>query len=324
VSELVASFGVGGVIFVGGRDVVAGTLAPGDLVAFLVALAAMNQPLKGLSEMGALLQRSLAAAERVFALLDTRSAIVDGGTSVAGPPSRIELVDVAVDYGEGPVVAGVNLTIEAGQRVALVGASGSGKTSLLGLLPRLFDPAVGEVRWDGVDLRAYRLASLRRQIAVVSQETFLFDETVAANIRFGRPEASDAEVEAAAVAANAHAFITALPKGYATRIDELGMRLSGGQRQRICIARAILRGAPVLLLDEATSNLDAESEAAVQDALDRLMVGRTTIVVAHRLSTVRDADLIVVLSAGRVVERGRHEELLLAGGEYARLVARQG
>jgi subfamily B ATP-binding cassette protein MsbA len=174
-----------------------------------------------------------------------------------------------------------------------------------------------------VDVRTLTLASVRRQIAVVTQEPFLFDDTVAANIRFGRPHATDAEVFAAAEAANADTFIRALPKGYATRIDELGMRLSGGQRQRICIARALLRGAPVLLLDEATSNLDAESEALVQEALERLMKGRTTFVVAHRLSTIRDADVIVVLAGGRVVERGTHASLLASGGEYARLVMRQ-
>lgn len=322
--ELLAAVGVAGAIAVGGRQVFAGEIQPGELIGFLVALGLMNEPLKGLAQIHALVQRALAAADSVFGLLDLPPALPSNGTRPAAPPRTLTFAGVGFDYGDGEVLTGVDLTVTAGQRVAIVGRSGAGKSTLLALACRLRDPSSGAVRWDGVDLRELDLASLRAQVAVVTQEPFLFDDTVAGNLRFGRPGATDAEVEAAARAANAHEFIAALPLGYQTRVDELGMRLSGGQRQRLCIARAILRGAPVLLLDEATSNLDAESEAAVQDALDRLMVGRTTIVVAHRLSTVRDADLIVVLSAGRVVERGRHEELLLAGGEYARLVARQG
>jgi subfamily B ATP-binding cassette protein MsbA len=322
--ELIAAFGVAGVIWVGGGQVFRGELSPGDLIGFLVALGLTNDPLKGLSIIQSLLQRALASAESVFGLLDAPPAIVDVGKIVATAPRMIALDGVAFDYGDGAVVEAVSVEVHAGQRVAIVGASGAGKTTLLSLVPRLRDPTAGAVRWDGVDLRSFTLASVRAQVAVVTQEPFLFDETVAANIRFGSPNATDAEVEAAATAANADTFIRALPAGYGTRIDELGMRLSGGQRQRICIARAILRRAPILLLDEATSNLDAESEAQVQEALDRLMLGRTTFVVAHRLSTIRDADLILVLAGGRVVERGRHAELCAAGGEYARLVARQG
>lgn len=323
VVEFVAALGVGAVIWFGGQQVFDGRLAPGELVAFLVALGLMNEPLKGLTQIHALLQRASASAETLFALIDAPPALADTGTRDAGPPATIALRGVAFDYGDGDVLEGIDLEVRAGMRVAIVGASGAGKSTLLSLLPRLRDPSRGRVEWDGVDVRDLRLASLRRQIAVVTQEPFLFDDTIRENIRFGRPDASDAEITAAAEAANADAFVRALPKGYDTRIDELGMRLSGGQRQRICIARALLRGAPVLLLDEATSNLDAESEAAVQEALERLMAGRTTFVVAHRLSTVRDADLVVVLAQGRVVERGTHGALVAAEGEYARLVSRQ-
>ncbi|MFN7146703.1 MAG: ABC transporter ATP-binding protein, partial [Myxococcota bacterium] len=233
VVELIAAVGVGAVIWVGGGQVFRGELAPGELIAFLVALGLMNEPLKGLTLIQSLLQRALASAEVVFGLLDAPPAIVDAGTREAGPPGRITLEGVGFDYGDGDVLRGVDLAVEAGQRVAVVGASGSGKTTLLSLLPRLRDPSSGAVRWDGVDLRALSLASVRRHVAVVTQEPFLFDDTVAGNIRFGRPHATDAEVVAAAEAANADGFIRALPKGYETRIDELGMRLSGGQRQRI-------------------------------------------------------------------------------------------
>jgi subfamily B ATP-binding cassette protein MsbA len=308
---------------VGGKQVFAGELAPGQLIGFLIALGLMNEPIKGLAEIHSLFQRALAAGQSVFALLDAPPALADEGTALAPPPSELSFHNVGFDYGDGEVLQGVDLVVRKGQRIAVVGRSGAGKSTLLSLVSRLRDPTEGAVKWDNVDLRKFTLASVRAQIAVVSQEPFLFDETVAENIRFGRPSAKAAEIEAAAVAANADAFIRTLPQGYHTRIDELGMRLSGGQRQRICIARAILREAPILLLDEATSNLDAESEAAVQDALERLMAGRTTFVVAHRLSTIRNADLLVVLADGQVVEQGTHAELLAAGGEYARLVARQ-
>ncbi len=320
-TELIAAIGVGGVLWVGGNEVAAGTAQAADLVGFLTALAVMNQPLRGLSEVGSLMQRSLAAADVVFALQDREPAIQSGDGAV-GQPRTIEFVGVGLDYGSGPVLREVTLTLRAGERVALVGPSGGGKTSLLSLLPRLYDPTAGVLRWDGVDLRAFNLHDLRRHIAVVSQETFLFDDTVAANIRFGVATATEAQVRAAAHAANADGFIRELPQGYDTRIHELGMRLSGGQRQRICIARAILRDASLLLLDEATSNLDTQSEAAVQEALDRLMVGRTTLVVAHRLSTIRDADRILYMDGGRVLASGTHAELMAVDGPYRRLAQR--
>ncbi|MFH1467021.1 MAG: ABC transporter transmembrane domain-containing protein [Pseudomonadota bacterium] len=325
VVELIAAIGVSAAIYVGGRQVFAGAITPGDLIAFLVALGFMNDPLKGLALIASLWQRSTAAAQEVFRILDLEPEVEDAGTlEVPAGPCGLRFEGVGFDYGDGAVLSGVDFALAPGQVVALVGPSGAGKTTLANLVCRFRDPTEGRVLLDGQELRAYSLASLRRRVALVTQDTFLFNDTVAANIAFGRPEASQAEIEAAARAANAHAFISELPRGYDTRIDELGQRLSGGQRQRLCIARAVLADAPILVLDEATSALDTESEALVQEALERLMEHRTVLVIAHRLSTVRRADEIVVVEAGRVVERGCHEALLAAHGLYARLYARQG
>ncbi len=323
VVEFIAALGVGAAIYVGGQQVFRGETQPGELIAFLVALGLMNDPLKGVALVHSLVQRALASADTVFALLDTQPSLVDNGTIVATAPSVITVESASFDYGDGGVLRGVDFRVHAGQKVAIVGASGAGKSTLLALLTRLRDPTSGRVAWDGTDLRSLSMGSLRSKVAVVTQEPFLFDDTVANNIRFGCPSATDEHVRAAAEVADAAGFVDALPQGFDTRIDELGMRLSGGQRQRICIARAVLRDAPVLVLDEATSNLDSESEAAVNAALERASRGRTTFVVAHRLSTVRDADLILVFRGGEIVERGTHTELLALGGEYARLVAGQ-
>jgi len=259
----------------------------------------------------------------LFTILDTEPTIQDCGVMPAPKePVDLHFRGVHFDYGDGPVLTDLNVQVGAGEVVALVGPSGAGKSTIANLIPRLMDPVRGSIELNGVDVRQFQLASLRSSIAVVSQEGFLFDDTIAANIGFGMQAPLDA-IKRAAKIANAHEFIAALPKGYQTRIDEMGMRLSGGQRQRICIARAVLRDAPILILDEATSALDAESEAMVQEALERLMKDRTVLAIAHRLSTVRNADRILVIEEGKLVEHGPHDALIAAAGPYARLIQHQ-
>ena len=322
VTEVLAGFAVAGILWYGGASVIAGTRTQGAFVGFLVTVVLLYEPFKKLVRTNYTIQQGLAGAERVFALLDTHPTIVDrpGARELHGVREGIAFEGVTFAYEpDRPVLRDVDLHIRAGQVVALVGMSGGGKSTLADLIPRFYDVTAGRVAIDGVDVRDYTLTSLRSHIAVVTQFTFLFNDTVRVNILYGKAEATQAELEAAARAANALEFIEALPQGWETPVGDLGVRLSGGQRQRIAIARAILKDAPILLLDEATSALDTESEGLVQDALERLMRNRTTLVVAHRLSTVRHADRIVVLVHGRIVEEGTHEALLATGREYRKL-----
>ena len=314
------------VILYGGHQVISGARTPGALFSFITALLLAYQPLKSLANLNALLQEGLAAAQRIFEVLDVEPTIRDMPGArplhIAGGEIRFE----HIRFGYVPGTAAIDdlsLTIPAGQTVALVGPSGAGKSTILNLIPRFFDIDSGSIAIDGQDVREVTIASLRGAIALVAQEVSLFDDTVRANIAYGRFGASAAEIEEAARAAAADAFIRELPLGYDTMVGEHGVRLSGGQRQRITIARAMLKNAPILLLDEATSALDSESERQVQRALNTLIRGRTTLVIAHRLSTIQGADLICVVDRGRIVETGRHPELLARGGLYARLYAMQ-
>jgi ATP-binding cassette, subfamily B, bacterial MsbA len=306
----------------GGQD--AGPSA-GDFTSFVGALFSLYQPVKNLSKLWSQLEQGRGAGERLFGLLEQQPTVAEPVSPKPLDATRADITfdGVAFGYGKKLAVRDIALTVKAGQLVALVGASGSGKTTLTNLLLRFYDPQQGAVRIGDVDLREVATTDLRNQIAVVTQETILFNDTIRANIRLGRPGATDAEIEAAARAANAHEFIVAKTGGYDFEIGERGGSLSGGQRQRLAIARAILRNAPILVLDEATSSLDTESERAVQTALETLMRGRTTLCIAHRLSTIQHADVIVVMAEGRVVESGRHTELLARGGTYAKLHALQ-
>ncbi len=313
------------VLWYGSNEVLAGHLSPGDLVSFLIYMGVVAGPIGQLTGLYTQFQQALGGADRIFELLDTVPTIADAPGALALPPVKglLKFEDVWFEYDEKtPVLRHMTFEATPGKVVALVGPSGAGKTTIASLIPRFYDPTTGRVTIDGHDIQQVQSISLREQIGIVPQEPVLFGMSVRENIAYGRLEATDAEIEEAARAANAHEFIERLPEGYATMVGERGVKLSGGQRQRIAIARAILRNPRILILDEATSSLDNESESLVQEALERLMTNRTTIVIAHRLSTIERADKIVVIEAGQVVEQGTHSELMEREGLYYRLYTR--
>ena len=324
--ESLGGVGIAMVILYGGWQVTHGARTAGDFLSFVTALMLAYQPFKQLSGLNVTIQEGMAAAQRIFEMIDIVPAIHDrpDATPLRVTEGAVRLEQVSFAYATGEsVLNAIDLDIPAGRKVALVGPSGAGKSTILNLIPRFYDVAGGRLTIDGQDVRGATLASLRGAIGLVSQEVSLFDDTVRANIAYGRADADEGAIIAAAKSAAAHDFILELPNGYDTIVGELGTRLSGGQRQRLSIARAMLKNAPILLLDEATSALDTESERQVQDALKLLMAGRTSVVIAHRLSTIIDADLIYAIDNGRVVEVGRHQELLQRQGVYARLWAMQ-
>jgi subfamily B ATP-binding cassette protein MsbA len=323
--ELLASLAIGAVVWYGGSSVIAGGRTQGEFMAFMTAMFLMYQPFKHLTRTYTMIQQGIAGAERIFEVLDEESEIKDRADAqpISGFSRMIEFHDVSFGYGHELVLNNINLKIRAGEMAALVGMSGVGKSTLADLIPRFYEVTSGKITIDGADIRDVTLQSLRFQIGMVSQHTFLFNDTVRNNIAYGDPSKDMDHIVAAAQAAYAHDFIMALPQGYDTMIGELGMRLSGGQRQRLAIARALLKDAPILILDEATSSLDTDSERLVQEALENLIVRRTSLVIAHRLSTIRKATRIVVLVDGSIVEEGTHEELLARKSEYSRLYTLQ-
>lgn len=322
IMELLGGLGIAGIIWYGGRQVLLGQATPGTFFSFLTALIMIYEPMKRVSGVNNAVQQGMAGAVRIFALLDQPLETTGESGKPELPPIRrdIKIQDVSFSYDDGQeVLHGVNLVIPKGQVIALVGPSGSGKSTLANLIPRFFELPKGEILIDGTDIRDVSLFSLRRQIAVVTQHTILFNDTVRHNIAYGEPDCPEEKIIAAARAAHAMEFIEQLPQGMDTMIGESGLKLSGGQRQRISIARALLKDAPILILDEATSSLDTESEREVQKALENLMQDRTTLVIAHRLSTIKKADRIIVMQAGRIVEEGTNEQLLDRQGLYSTL-----
>jgi subfamily B ATP-binding cassette protein MsbA len=323
--EVVGSIGFAGVMLYGGWMTISDPNYFGVYISVIATLGLMYQHVKPLSRVNNNVQIALAAAVRIFDVLDTEPDIIDGPDAYDLAPikKQIKLSRVTFSYEDEPVLRNINMTVKAGEVVAFVGMSGGGKTTLVNLIPRFYDVTEGEILIDGHDIRNVTLESLRSQIGMVTQQTILFSDTVKNNIAYGKQETSMDDIIAVAEAANAHKFIMELPEQYDTMIGEQGMRLSGGQRQRLSIARALLKNAPILILDEATSSLDTESEMEVQKALENLMQGRTTFVIAHRLSTIKYANRIMVVSNGRIVEKGTHDELLAKGGEYTKLYKMQ-
>jgi len=323
--EFLGGLGISAIIFYGGYQVIHGQSTPGTFFSFLTALIMLYEPVKRLTNVNNTIQQGIAGAERVFSIMDLVPDIRNRPDAVSLPriSREIEIRNVTFRYEEAPVLKNINLRILTGEAVAFVGMSGGGKTTLVNLIPRFYDVTTGMILIDGQDIRNVTVESLRGQIAIVTQQTILFNDTVRSNIAYGDISKTENQIVEAAKAAHAHDFILRLPKGYETVIGEQGTKLSGGERQRISIARALLKNAPILILDEATSSLDSEAEIEVQDALENLMKGRTTLVIAHRLSTIRNADRIIVLVNGEIREEGTHETLLSRHGEYSRLYIMQ-
>jgi len=321
IMDFLGGLGIAAVMFYGGYNVVHGTSTPGTFFAFIAALLMLYEPVKRLTNINNTINQGIAGADRIFSIIDRIPDIEDKPGAVALPAIQrgIDIENVTFRYEQKPVLKNINLSIKAGEVIAFVGMSGGGKTTLVNLIPRFYDVSEGRVRIDGQDIRDVTLQSLRGQIAIVTQQTILFNDTVRNNIAYGDIERNEEDIISAAKAANAHDFIMKMPKGYDTNIGELGTKISGGEKQRLSIARAILKNAPILILDEATSSLDTEAEIEVQGALDNLMKGRTTLVIAHRLSTIRNADRIIALINGVIVEEGDHETLMKKKGEYFRL-----
>jgi len=325
VMEFLGAAGLAATIWYAGSRVVGGTLDPGHFISFFATVMMMYNPLKSLGRIGGVAAAGVAAAERLFELLDEPAEVEESpkARTLERAAGRVSCDDVHFDYGQGPVLRGVSFEARPGEVVAIVGPSGAGKSTLVNLIPRFCDVRAGRIMIDGIDIRQLTLESLRRQIALVTQEIILFNDTVAANIGYGPGDIDEQRLQQAARQANALDFIEKLPRGFATRVGEGGIKLSGGQRQRLAIARALYKDAPILILDEATSSLDSESERDVQAALESLMKNRTTLVIAHRLSTVYRADRILVMQGGRIVESGPHARLLERGGVYRRLYEMQ-
>ena len=322
VMEAIGGFGISLVLWYGGFAVIEGTNTAGGFLSFMTAVMLLYPPIKKLTKLNNVLQQGFAASDRVFDILETESDILDSESpkQIKTGSHRILFENVSFAYDKSEMVLkNIDLDVKPGEILALVGMSGGGKTSLVNLIPRFFDVTQGAVKINGTDIRDVTLSDLRKQVAIVTQEPILFNDTIRKNISYGKPDASDQEIIEAAKAAYIYKFVQSLPKGFDTVIGELGSRLSGGEKQRMCIARALLKNAPILILDEATASLDTEAERLVQKALENLMKGRTSFVIAHRLSTIAYANRIVVLVGGQIVEKGNHEELLARKGEYYNL-----
>ena len=321
IMEVCGGLGIAFIVWYGGHGVINGTSTTGTFFSFLTAVFLLYEPFKKLTKLNNSVQEGLAAVDRVFDIIEIESDIVEIDNPVEIKTENHEIIfeNVSFSYEETRVLKNINITAKKGEVIALVGMSGGGKSTLVNLIPRFYDVDSGRILVDDIDIKDASIASLRKQIAVVTQDSILFNDSIKNNIAYGNHEASFEEIENAAKAAFAYDYIKKLPKGFDTTIGELGNRLSGGEKQRICIARALLKNAPILLLDEATSALDAEAEQVVQKALENLMKGRTTFVIAHRLSTITYADRIIVLSGGEIVEEGIHSDLLAFKGEYFKL-----